>query len=250
MPNARQKAAGLRLAAQSRSPASRGKSAARPKVTAIYREIRDRICMLRYPPGMLLGETALAMEFGVSRTPIRQVLQRLEYEGLVETKNGVGTLVTGVDFRAFRDVYEMRLKIAELIGEMSPRKPDKNDVARMTDLLRRVDALRKKRDPEAYWEIAHIHHDAIGKLIGNVALRAMYDLFYYQTARIWLHLATDKWQQEIDALHNEFIEMARALRAGDVQAIGFIHRNAISLSLKRLGAYVAGGDTPVSHRKR
>lgn len=222
----------------------------RPKVKTIYHEVRDRICILRYPPGMLLGETTLAKEFGVSRTPIRQVLQRLEFEGLVETKNGIGTLVTGVDFCSFRDVYEMRLRIASLIGEMSPKKPDKSDIALMASLLRQTEALFKKRDPEAYWRLAHVYHDAVGVLIGNTAMRSIYDLFYFQTARIWLHLVSDKWTQEVEAIRAEIAETLRALRAGDMRAVGYIKRNYISLSLKRLAEYVAGGETPVSHRKR
>src|SRR5262249_45290704 len=71
---------------------------------AVYEEIRNRICMLRYPPGHLLHENRLAQEFGISRTPVRQVLQKLEIEGFVETRTGVGTIVTGVDFAAFHDV--------------------------------------------------------------------------------------------------------------------------------------------------
>src|SRR5690349_12519920 len=84
--------------------------------SVVYEEIRNRMCRLRYPPGHLLHENRLAQEFGISRTPVRQVLQKLEIEGFVETRSGVGTIVTGVDFAAFRDVYALRLKLAELIG--------------------------------------------------------------------------------------------------------------------------------------
>jgi DNA-binding GntR family transcriptional regulator len=71
----------------------------------MYKEIRDRICLLTYPPGTVLREADFANEFGVSRTPVRQVLQRLQFEGLVEAKNGVGTIVTGVQLSTFKDAY-------------------------------------------------------------------------------------------------------------------------------------------------
>lgn len=45
-------------------------------------------------PDLTLHEGMIASEFGVSRTPIRQVLQRLAYERLVETRSGVGTIVS------------------------------------------------------------------------------------------------------------------------------------------------------------
>ncbi|NIZ11159.1 GntR family transcriptional regulator [Pseudooceanicola sp. HF7] len=56
--------------------------------------LRERICLYPGPGEMLLHEGQLAEEFGLSRTPIRQVLQMLSYEGLVETRSGVGTIAT------------------------------------------------------------------------------------------------------------------------------------------------------------
>src|SRR3546814_17250695 len=67
--------------------------ARRVRSEAVHREIRERICLLGYPPGSRLSEDALALEFGVSRTPIRQVLHRLEFEGLVESRHGVRPFV-------------------------------------------------------------------------------------------------------------------------------------------------------------
>ena len=69
---------------------------ARERFERIYGIIRDRICLLEYAPGMRLGEEDLAKEFGVSRTPIRRVLSRLETEGLLESRHGVGTFVTTI----------------------------------------------------------------------------------------------------------------------------------------------------------
>lgn len=60
----------------------------------IAAELRNRICMMQSVADTItLHEGALATEFGVSRTPIRQVLQKLAYERLVETRSGVGTIV-------------------------------------------------------------------------------------------------------------------------------------------------------------
>ena len=75
-------------------PTSARPTIARERFERIYGIIRDRICLLDYAPGMRLGEEELAKEFGVSRTPIRRVLSRLETEGLLESRHGVGTFVT------------------------------------------------------------------------------------------------------------------------------------------------------------
>src|SRR5690606_38977516 len=67
---------------------SRGRNGGRPTTLArerferIYRILRNRICLLEYPPGARLSEEELAEEFRISRTPVRRVLARLESEGL------------------------------------------------------------------------------------------------------------------------------------------------------------------------
>ena len=106
----------------------------------IHETIRDRICLLEYAPGSLLREAALAAEFGVSRTPIREIMQRLTQEGLVESRNGVGTLVKPLDFDEIEDIYEMRLRIAPLIGELSPRPVFASHIARTEALHGRAPA--------------------------------------------------------------------------------------------------------------
>src|SRR3546814_2838391 len=68
---------------QDGAPAQRP-SPAQERFARIYHALRDRICLLEYPPGLRLSEEEIAQEFDVSRTPVRRVLARLESEGLVE----------------------------------------------------------------------------------------------------------------------------------------------------------------------
>lgn len=63
----------------------------------MLQELRFRICTTHPDTPMLLHEGKLAQEFGVSRTPIRQVLQRLSFEHMLETRSGVGTMVRTLD---------------------------------------------------------------------------------------------------------------------------------------------------------
>jgi DNA-binding GntR family transcriptional regulator len=63
----------------------------------IARALRFRICLLDPAKPHTLYENRLAEEFGVSRTPIRQALQRLAYEHLIETHTGVGNVVPALE---------------------------------------------------------------------------------------------------------------------------------------------------------
>src|SRR5919109_1297312 len=95
-------------------------SLSRERYERIYRLIRDRICLLDYKPGARLAEEDLAREFGVSRTPIRRVLSRLESEGLLASRHGVGTFVTDIDLGSLIQVYRLRMELAELAGRLDP----------------------------------------------------------------------------------------------------------------------------------
>lgn len=86
----------------------------------------------------------------MSRTPICQALQRLKNEGLVETRNGVGTHVTGVDFRTVRDVYAFRLRVSEMIGDFGSPADAARALEQITGLLSRFEGLRQARDFEAF----------------------------------------------------------------------------------------------------
>src|SRR5438045_8251938 len=95
-------------------------SVSRERFERIYRTIRDRICLIEYEPGRRLAEEDLAREFGVSRTPVRRVLARLESEGLLESRHGVGTFVIDVDLDALLPVYQLRMELAGLMGKLDP----------------------------------------------------------------------------------------------------------------------------------
>jgi DNA-binding GntR family transcriptional regulator len=202
----------------------------------IHETIRDRICLLEYAPGSLLRESALAAEFGVSRTPIREIMQRLAQEGLVESRNGVGTLVKPLDFDEIEDIYEMRLRIAPLIGELSPRPVFASHIARTEALLGRARAIVTKFDLRGYWNINHDLHFIVGELIGNVALAEMWDRFYFQAARMWYDFARSLGSEVSRSLVREVEDVLEALRSHDVAAVGFIQRSYIAYGLRSLRA--------------
>ena len=112
----------------------------------IYKTIRERISLLKYEPGTVLSEAELASEFAVSRTPIRKVLQRLHYEGLTEVRNGVGTIVTDINLKTLKEIYDLRMRLAELMGELSPAVLTDEHPAALEQQLEKVRALHGTHD--------------------------------------------------------------------------------------------------------
>ena len=212
---------------------------------SIYAILRDRICLLDYPPGTVLREATLAKEFGVSRTPIRAVLQRLEHGSLVTVRDGVGTIVTDIDVAELCDIYEMRLKVAELIGVLAPRDITPDDEAAAQALLERAKRLVTHYSASEYWQINHAQHALIADLIGNSVLRETWDQLYYHSARFWYREASRAPDGVAQDLVAELSEISRALRARDARAVGYIQRNFIAYGFASLKAAL-NPDQPIS----
>lgn len=74
----------------------------------VYRHIRDRMLVGAIAPGQRVSETQLAKEVGVSRTPVREALVRLEALGLIEQHTGLGTIVCEPDRQEIEECFELR----------------------------------------------------------------------------------------------------------------------------------------------
>lgn len=207
----------------------------RERFQRIYHTLRNRICLLDYPPGTRLSEEALAAEFGISRTPLRRALGRLESHGLLQSVHGVGTIVTDVDIEAFAQVYQLRMELAELVGKLSPVQPNAETLQIFADLEDRAQSLLRNPDPKAF---AHLNIDffhALMRLTDNEPLRDISERLYYQTARIWLKsISHMSLSEEVAIFVREVAEITTAVRIGDVSAAAYIRRSHISMSFKRL----------------
>ena len=201
----------------------------------MYAELRNRICTNRYPPGTVLGEAALASEFGVSRTPVRRVLQKLSYDGLVEIRNGVGNFVTDVDTRTIADLYRLRMRMAELIGEFTSGTEGAAHIPAFEKLLVQAGKLGAKKNYDALAEVNIGVVGALQNLITSEPLRDLTMILYCRTARVWHQMLPQMdWAEEVQLVNEEIHEMLRALRMGDVQGVGYVRRNFISMAFARL----------------
>lgn len=215
--------------------ADRPLSLSRERSERTYRTIRDRICLLDYEPGLRLAEEDLAREFGVSRTPIRRVLSRLENEGLVESRHGVGTFVTDIENATLMAVYRLRMELAVLIGRLDPLPRSEADCARVRQLLRSCDAMSDKPDPKALARLNMEFFYELSAMTGNQPLRDISERLYFQTHRIWItSLPRLNLPDEFAVFRREMADILAAMELGDLEAVGHIRRSHISMSAKRI----------------
>ena len=76
--------------------------------TQAYNTIRQKIVTCEYAPGTFLNEELLTTELGLSRTPVRDALSRLEQEGLIEIKPKKGIIVMPLSINTINMIFEVR----------------------------------------------------------------------------------------------------------------------------------------------
>src|SRR5690242_15355831 len=91
----------------------------RALVDKLAATLQARVLNGELPMGARLRQAALAEEFGVSRTPVREALRKLQASGLVELRPNRGALVRGLSSREVRDAYEVRAELEGLAAELA-----------------------------------------------------------------------------------------------------------------------------------
>lgn len=205
------------------------------KVDRIYLALKQRICTNVIGPGEPIFETQVAEEFCVSRTPVSRAFARLERDGLLRTRRGVGSYTTELDLDMFEDCYRLRIRLAELIGESARRQATLSVAARLEALLATGSSLRSARNYKAIGEVNVGVMYAVLDMIGNAALREITETLYFKTTRIW-HSAIPNlcWEEEVAFVIAEIEDLLRALRFEDYATFGQVRRNYTSLAFHRL----------------
>jgi DNA-binding GntR family transcriptional regulator len=142
-----------------------------------YRAIRDAIVDGTLAPGERLNDADLVEWLGVSRTPVREALARLEHAGLVHTKPGRYTIVSPLDVRAVRDAQSVtaamhELAVREALPNLSAAELDTMRAAN----ARFADALRQG-DVDAAVAADDDFHDVPVIACANEAVRRVLEQF-------------------------------------------------------------------------
>jgi len=100
----------------------------------IFEQLERDILSGRYPRGEILSEMGLAKELGVSRTPVREAIRRLEQEKILQ-ETGRGLLVVGISEEDMRDMYEIRLYLEGPAARRAAARITADELAAMRETL-------------------------------------------------------------------------------------------------------------------
>ncbi len=201
----------------------------------IYNTLRERILYLEYKPGQILNEKVLADEFGVSRSPIKEVLSRLEWDQFIRVIPRTGSMVTEIEFSRIMNVYQVRFEIESFETNLAKEKLSTEHGKQFEHLHGTCQRLIEEKNPRGVTEIdialRNILHDAAG----NPVLADLSDGLYFQTFRVWFSiLAQNEYQDEVAAVQIELKKIMECLISGDKNDLVTIRRTQLINHFERL----------------
>jgi DNA-binding GntR family transcriptional regulator len=129
--------------------------------------LEERIATGLYSPGERLDETALAEQFGVSRTPVREALQQLAAAGLVELRGRRGAIVSAPDAARLLEMFDVMAELEAMCGRLAARRLQPEDEASLGATLSACGRANEAGDPDSYYFENERFHRAIYAASGN-----------------------------------------------------------------------------------
>lgn len=133
----------------------------------VYQELRRAILSGPISPGSVLVQEQLAEQLGISRTPVRDALDRLANEGLVLRRNGGRMQVAPLSLNELREKYEVRQVLEGLALRLAAQQLDESAMAKLERLVQTMRAAAEAHEHQRVTEAGNEFHDIIIAACGN-----------------------------------------------------------------------------------
>jgi GntR family transcriptional regulator, rspAB operon transcriptional repressor len=206
----------------------------------IYAVLKHRILTCSLPPGERIVEKTLCTEMKVSRTPLREALNRLALEGLVSLVPYRGYAAAPITVDYFRELCELRRIVESGTAALSAERATDEDIARLTTVAELRYTPGDRKTYEAYLRANSAFHLALVKCTRNGHLEAMVMSALDKHQRpLYLGLDVGIDAHAATAEHFEVIEAVRAHSRQDAHEVMLRHiahaEDRIIAALRRAG---------------
>ena len=182
----------------------------------VFDVLMSAIMQGQLSPGERLLEVQLADEMGVSRTPVREAIRRLELEGFVVMVPRKGAYVAGLSINDVEEVYEIRTVLETLAVRLAAQRMQPADYAQLDDLSEKMRATWQEGNVDNWGSLDASFHELLYKFSRNERLVAMMNNIMEQLSRYRIiSLANVEVRHNSLSEHQELIE---ALKRRDSEA--------------------------------
>ena len=138
----------------------------------VYDAIEQNILNGVYASGEIISESKLSEELGVSRTPVREAMARLENERLIGITPS-GTVVLGITDRDVRDMFEVKLHLEPIVSVMASQNISQEALAKLKDIIDQQEFYESKHNTERIRNLDTEFHDLIYSECGSPVFQSI-----------------------------------------------------------------------------
>lgn len=191
----------------------------------VFDKLENDIIQGVYPKGEILTELKLVEQLGVSRTPIRDALRRLEQERLI-ADTGKGSLVLGITDDDLLDIMNIRERIEGLVAYYAAKNITPEGIQELKHLTDLQDFYYSKRDTEHLRQVDDEFHDAICRLSARTVISDTLIPLHRKTRR-YRRIAMEDWERTTRTTKEHF-EIYKAIASGDADLAKQLMKQHIS----------------------
>ncbi|MCE9657409.1 MAG: GntR family transcriptional regulator [Burkholderiales bacterium] len=183
-----------------------------------YADIEEMIVFLKLAPGSAISEAELSAHLGIGRTPIREALQRLARERLVQILPRRGIIVSGIDVSGQLRLLEVRRELERLIATSAARRATDDERARFRELAAGFERAAKVNDDVSFMRVDRDFNVLCSAASHNEFAANAMSLMHSLSRRFWYLYYKQAANMPLTAkLH---ADIARAIAAGDEERAG------------------------------
>lgn len=209
--------------------ALRGEAESETAADQVFAKVYDLILRGKLPPGEVVKESVLSEDFGVSRGPVREAVNRLRGLGLLDKQAYGRARVSELTLETVVEIFQLREMVEGLSARLTARNASDEDIATM---LSDFEASRAPGGPD--FDI----HVRLALLCGNSYVKRLYcDELNYQLQRY--RIMSGDTGRRSDA-HNEHWQILRAIASRDEELAESLMRSHVARAVSQLESVLAG----------
>jgi DNA-binding GntR family transcriptional regulator len=190
--------------------------------TALYETLKRQILTLELPPDHDLDEVRLSEEYGISRTPVRDVLRQLAGEGYIDIRENRGARVIPMNHATLRDFFLVAPMIYEAVGRLAVQNFKAAQMVQLKDCQERFRAAISRHDAEAMVVENNMFHAIIGEMANSAYLKPTLSKLLIDHARIgytFFRPTNDEMEAGLAKSCEHHDQMIRAIAERDEAAV-------------------------------
>lgn len=177
----------------------------RPLREEVYDALRRAIVQGELPPGKRVVETEVAGRLGISRTPIREALRKLEAEGFLSKGQGSSLVVSEMSLEEVEETFGIRAVLEGFAARLAAERATPEGIAGLEKILKRSEAFVEGKPPGRLLEWNTRFHDGLNTLSGSAQLQQLLQglhdkILCYRRITLEVGPSPKQWLQEHRAI--------------------------------------------------